>query len=213
MTYDSIKFNTDGILLVKYSDTDILPIKEEINFIKENNFYCGNKKSNNTLAGNIEKEYTLSHKNTEYLNRLISPYIMEYDKLNPCISDVQVLDTDLPITIGSSWINFQKKYEFNPVHRHAGVYSFVLWVQIPYDMEEEMKNPSCINSNTNCPGHIEFLYTNTLGQIKSQKFPTDKKMENMMALFPAQMMHCVYPFFTSDGYRISVSGNYVLKSN
>jgi len=26
-------------------------------------------------------------------------------------------------------------------------------------------------------------------------------------MFPAKLLHIVYPFFTSDGYRISIAGN------
>jgi len=30
-----------------------------------------------------------------------------------------------------------------------------------------------------------------------------------MLIFPARMTHCVYPFYTSQDYRISISGNVV----
>jgi hypothetical protein len=33
-------------------------------------------------------------------------------------------------------------------------------------------------------------------------------MENHFFLFPAELNHSVDPFYTSDKYRISVSGNY-----
>jgi hypothetical protein len=36
-------------------------------------------------------------------------------------------------------------------------------------------------------------------------------MENTLLLFPAKLTHAVYPFYSSDDYRISVSGNVVFK--
>ena len=35
----------------------------------------------------------------------------------------------------------------------------------------------------------------------------DKSWEGVMILFPADTAHQVYPFYTSDDYRISISGN------
>jgi len=35
------------------------------------------------------------------------------------------------------WFNFQKKGQFLPQHTHDGLYSFSLWLQIPYEYEEE----------------------------------------------------------------------------
>jgi hypothetical protein len=58
---------------------------------------------------------------------------------------------------------------------------------------------------------FSFLYSNTLGKISAQQIPVDKNMENNILIFPSNFYHMVYPFFTSDGYRISVSGNFHLK--
>ncbi len=32
-------------------------------------------------------------------------------------------------------------------------------------------------------------------------------------IYPAKQLHCVYPFYTSDEYRISVSGNFYFKES
>ena len=37
--------------------------------------------------------------------------------------------------------------------------------------------------------------------------PIDKAWEGTMILFPSSLNHNVYPFYTSDDYRISISGN------
>ena len=48
---------------------------------------------------------------------------------------------------------------------------------------------------------------NQLGNITSHAVPADNEWEGKMALFPAQLNHQVYPFYTSDEYEISISGN------
>ena len=56
-------------------------------------------------------------------------------------------------------------------------------------------------------GHFVFVMNNDMGQIVSHAVPADKEWEGKMALFPASLNHQVYPFYTSDEYRISISGN------
>ena len=48
-----------------------------------------------------------------------------------------VLSRDRKMIISSLWANFQKKYEFNPPHTHGGVYSFIVFVNVPYNYESE----------------------------------------------------------------------------
>ena len=38
----------------------------------------------------------------------------------------------------------------------------------------------------------------------------DHHWEQVIILFPSITQHCVYPFYTSDDYRITVSGNLYL---
>ena len=34
------------------------------------------------------------------------------------------------------WVNYQK-HEFNPIHIHDGLFSFIIWHKVPYKMEDE----------------------------------------------------------------------------
>ena len=56
-------------------------------------------------------------------------------------------------------------------------------------------------------GHFCFLYSGPDGRVLSEDIPVDKKYEGKMALFPASLNHQVYPFYTSDEQRITISGN------
>ena len=105
------------------------------------------------------------------------------------------------------WLNFQKKYEYNPIHYHNNDLSFVIWVQIPYDLEKELECPNSKNSNIPLNSIFSFFYTDIFGKIKTAQIHVDKSYEGTVVVFSPDLQHMVYPFFTSDQYRISISGN------
>ena len=108
----------------------------------------------------------------------------------------------------SLWVNFQKKHEFNPPHDHSGVYSFVIWMQIPTSFVEQRKLPICAESNAdNHISNFAFSYTNTMGKVSTFAYNMEKQAEGYMVMFPSQMLHQVFPFYENDGERISISGN------
>ena len=106
------------------------------------------------------------------------------------------------------WVNYQKQHEFNPIHNHRGVYSFVIWLKIPTDYEDQNKNNI---TNSRDKSSFSFVYTNTLGQIKSERIPLSKEYEGRMVFFPSPLMHLVQPFYDCEDDRISVSGNICMK--
>ena len=116
--------------------------------------------------------------------------------------------TFFPYVLTKTWVNFMKKHEFNPVHKHSGTFSFVLWIDIPYDINEEMARPSSIRSNTCHPGNLQFVFYSPNSKIETFQIAADKRWNNRLIVFPADLLHQVYPFYTSDDYRISVSGNF-----
>ena len=117
----------------------------------------------------------------------------------------------MPLGVSDVWVNFQSKHEFNPAHDHSGVLSFVLWINIPYTIKEENEKSPGKKSKRPLSGHFGFYYTNILGQICFYDIPADTTMENCMLIFPSKLTHTVHPFYSSDEYRISVSGNIVFQ--
>jgi hypothetical protein len=105
------------------------------------------------------------------------------------------------------WINVQRKNEFIPLHQHSGCYSFVLWTEIPFYMENEHKtcdNKVLIKDRS---GLFEFVFTDHLGKLTNHQIPVDKTWEGVLCVFPAELHHQVYPFYSSDDLRITISGN------
>jgi len=200
-----MQFKNFGYLLTDLSENQLNPIKEEINYIKNNSLKAIS--FNKNLVGNLEHEYELIE-SKDYINSLLIPYINEYEKYYNYIKNINILNRDLELKIEKLWVNFQKKYEFNPLHIHAGVFSFVIWIDIPYNIKDEMENKSSKNSLDNIPGHFQFVAINSMGELIKENIPADKTYNGKLCIFPSKMNHCVYPFYTSDEYRITVSGNF-----
>jgi len=161
------------------------------------------------LAGNIEEEYSINFENQseydEFEGYLLS-LITEFDNRFNYIQNIKILNKNLPYRLNAIWANYQKKYEFNPYHDHYGLFSFVIWVKVPYLIEDEISIPSVRNSNLKAAGNFSFIYP-SLYRIENHNIPADKTYEGKIILFPSNLGHLVYPFYTSDDYRISVSGN------
>lgn len=188
--------------------TGILPddlytvLIEEITNIQSN--FKDYEKWNYGLAGNIENQYALS-KSLPYLEPFMSSMCKAYSKH----WNFYQKQGKYEFEAGNLWVNFQKKNEFNPVHHHGGTFSFVCWLKIPYDIMGEMAAPHVKDSKNKAASTFQFLYPNILGNLSLETLYVDKSWEKRIILFPAHLSHCVYPFTTSDEYRISISGNLV----
>ena len=180
--------------------------------INKLNSYIKNKKNNfkSQLAGNINSSYVLEDKDNWFFNNVLLKIMGEYgESLSSIVPST--LTHNCGYILNSFWVNFQKKYEFNPVHSHSGaVFSFVVWMKIPSSYKKEKEIPFLKESNSPCPNTFEFVYTNIIGEICTFKFHLEPENEGTILFFPASLRHQVYPFYLSNKERISVSGNIAL---
>ena len=161
------------------------------------------------LAGNIKREYELK-KNHKGIEDFLINTAKEYDAAFNYIQSVKVGTADVPLVMDKAWINFQAKHEFNPLHTHSGIYSFVGFIRVPYTEKEITHTPGS-KSNSPCAGALEFKYSNMLGNIAGFTFQAAQEDEGLFFFFPAKLNHSVYPFYTSNKYRVTISANLVLK--
>jgi hypothetical protein len=200
MEISGVNFSNLGFLKVNLSDEDIKPIINEVKELKRN--FDGATRFNQGLAGHLNNEYHL-FKCKPDLEKLLLPLIDEYKKTFPHYEC-----KDQSYFLENVWVNFQKKHEFNPVHHHLGIFSFAMWLKIPYFIEDEYKTFPFLLKSENITANFCFQYTDALGEIQRHAIPADKNWENSLIFFPAKMRHFVNPFYTSDEYRISISGNF-----
>lgn len=172
-------------------------------------------KINRKLLGHIKEEYKINdipfHFNDFIIEDCLSTEIMlSYTR------KLTVTDKDRPFFIDNLWCNFQKKHEFNPPHNHSGIYSFVIFVQIPYNLkEEENVFPEIGDDNrpdkANYTSKFAFINADPSGEIRCDPLNIDQSYVGKLLMFPAKQLHEVFPFYTTDEYRITVSGNIRLK--
>ena len=176
---------------------------EEYNYI----WKCiENKKESHghKLAGNIDSSYVLEDIDNWLFNKLLSPLEAEYEKSFSSLGKRVPINKYSPYYLERWWVNYQRQNEFNPLHDHSGVYSFVIWMKIPTSYEEQnLNNPS----NTKRISSVDFYFTDTLGHPMNYSYELSPEMEGIMLFFPATLQHQVYPFYNCDDVRISVSGN------
>ena len=174
------------------------PVMQEIKEIEKND--AGIMKMNRTLAGQIEREYQLE-KSKPHIVPYLEQMGREYQK-NWDYYQGQDLKVD------SLWVNLQQKTEYNPIHNHEGVLSYVAWLQVPYKHENEGNLKHTKNSRTKkFSASFQFIYNGVLGNIVNEIYKVENGWEGRIVMFPANLLHIVYPFYTSDGYRISIAGN------
>ena len=186
-----------GTLPMNTYDSVMSEVKEIQNYGSPNTW-------NNNLAGAIEREYLLKKSRSS-----LDPFLLEMSKEYLKNFGMDVVEN---YNVGEVWVNLQKKNEYNPMHSHDGLLSFVIWMKIPYKLSDESQVDNVKNSKSKYTAScFEFVYTNILGEIVGFKLPIEQGWEGRIVMFPSKLSHQVYPFQTSDGYRISVSGNIYFK--
>lgn len=203
------QFPNLGYIKTKLTLEQMAPIVNELAEIKSN-FARATNFSNN-LAGNLRNEFELV-KCVDYLDNLITPLGREYIKFFDFGLPYKFTTSkDADIILDKVWANFQSKYESNPVHTHHGVLSFVIYVSIPFLLEDEKRVLQGPPEYEKRSGNFTFLYTDSIGSIRAHNLEIDQTWEGTLIIFPALMSHMVYPFYTSDNYRITVAGNLKFK--
>ena len=160
-----------------------------------------------SLAGNIHESNKLIDEDDWFWKNTVKPLVHQYANSMGNIGDSVPINQMHPYILHSFWVNFQKQGDFNPLHDHNGVYSFVIWMKIPTRHFEQNKNPIAIYSNNPVVSAFAFRYTNTIGKICDFVYEMNPEIEGTMLFFPSKLMHEVHPFFDCDEERISISGN------
>ena len=154
----------------------------------------------NNLAGHLDDEKASDKdKVFDILKPYFNSYALGYQeyRAQPLCNGFEMI---------TAWINRQKKNEFNPPHTHDGHLSFVLYTEIPRGLHKECHTsvhnspgPGCITFDFNMPGsNMNKFYLQTHSHLPSI---------GDFFIFPAGLPHWVYPFKTTEGERVSISGN------
>lgn len=199
-------FQNVGYALYRFTEEELKPIWDEIHAIQADSSQVHTM--NHELAGNIKYEFELTQ-TFDYIEKLVSPKLWQFNNVFNYPNSLEVLTEPKPLRLDRPWVNIMHKHEFNPIHNHSGVMSFVIWMDVPYTLAEEHAMKPWVPAHTNLAGQFALHYIDTLGHIKSEAIKVDKSYNGVMCMFPSGMHHSVFPFYSSDKPRISVAGNFI----
>ena len=165
------------------------------------------------LAGNIDSSYQIFDKDNWFYNTTLQRLCVDYESSFRNVGSNLPTANRHPYYLETLWVNYQRQTEFNPTHDHKGVYSFVIWMQIPTDYNEQKENPIANNINSDHISNFCFDYRDITGEYQYYAYAMSKKMEGKMVFFPSKLTHTVYPFYNCSEDRISISGNICLDTN
>lgn len=188
------------VLIADVSPDLFIDVKTQINNILSKRRLATTAGSMSSLAGQLTNQLMFSPRPN--FIKFMQQYVEIYADL---FESATIKDTI--IKKHETWLNLQAKHDYNPNHIHSGNLSYVLWVKIPFEMEEEDMAANTKKSNCHTHGRFEFSYVTKDLQVDSLIMDIDKTYEGKMILFPANLRHCVYPFYTSDKERMSIAGN------
>ena len=164
------------------------------------------------LAGNLSQAYLLNDLDDYFYNNTLKGLMKVYkDSFTDMCDLFPMLKEDKlehEPRLERLWVNYMKKHDFNPVHDHTGIYSFVVWLKVPVDFEDQNKDNI---TNTPVKSSFQFIYSDILGMSHQFTYYLGKGSEGGMLFFPSQLPHQVYPFYNCEEDRISISGNLIMK--
>ena len=197
-----IDFENSGYIIDTVPEDIFDKIKTEILNVRNNSTF----ETGLTGVG-VSKQHRLPEAKKylkDYLNYLVQNYAGSFGYMNT----IDVLNKPKPLVPMTPWVNIQKRYEYLPMHIHTGVLSYTIWVDIPYNIDDEIQGHA--NSTTSC---FQFLYHDIVGNNWFKTIPVSKNYVGKIMLFPSTLPHVVYPFYSIDAERVSVSGNLIFDVN
>ena len=188
--FEYLQDMTDHIYYCRFDEE----LRQQILEHKESLF---SKPYNYTLVGHIQKENQLveSHPLAHTIQQEIAKHATNYFSFfnpSPVTSIIQQDHSGLAI-----WLNEMKATEFNPVHKHGGIISWVAYIDVPEEIRQESEDTSQVE---NVKGCITILSERTTESMHFNPRSGD------ILMFSAKQRHLVSPFY-SDNTRITMAGN------
>jgi len=163
------------------------------------------------LAGQIDQSYKIPDINFKFWKKYLYPLSERFSKQYgesfvslPC-------NGDFVFYFDKFWVNYQNQHEYNPIHDHNGLFSFVIWMKIPTSYQKQVSLHNSKGTNHPVNSTFNFEYQDILGRSRSYMYKLGPEYEGTMLFFPSTLRHIVYPFYNCDEQRISISGNIGLK--
>jgi hypothetical protein len=196
-----------GYLLTQLTQSQLEPIWQEINQYPESH-------SDPTLHRSAAHRDLYLKDSHSYIEQLTAPLVNQYIEGFGYSEHLSRADVNRSLALSRTWVTFQKPGDFNPLHCHKGQLSFVIWLRIPYTFQQEQALPArsqLDQGSKHLNGDFQFQWTDSTGALRSHSIGADQQLEGSICLFAAALHHQVFPYYSSDKTRISVSGNWTFQ--
>lgn len=166
-------------------------------------------KDNNVVKRGPYQQWSLYDTTKLFENEVIIPAVNAY--IERWGFPMTCKSTHYPIPrLNRFWTRISKAGEYQPMHFHQSIWSFIIWMKIPFEYQDEQTEE--LTELYPESGNMTICYLDSIGRLSKQPFRLGKNYEGTMLLFPGDFNHIVYPFHTSDDYRISVAGDISIDS-
>jgi hypothetical protein len=199
-----------GPLLLKYETGEQLALETFKRFLNEpkqsaNTSLASSIKDTRLISSDVNKDWfiesVLSKCVSDYINNLLNDFQLYSGKKDK----TGIKAYSGKVHLGSLWMNIQKAGEDNPLHIHEGDLSFVYFMAVPKDLDEENKQYTGTGPG---PGKLIFIYGQTICAEWAKVAQIIHPIAGNLYIFPSQLEHYVTAF-SCKGERVSVSGNLV----
>ena len=160
------------------------------------------------LVGKVSEELAFDDEIKLIAQKSLGQFVGKYQNYTEYRNSMgtKTLDTEnnnYALQIVSGWFVRQFQNEYNPLHIHTGSrLSCVGYLKLPEGIEEEWEEDYKDLHPSN--GHIQFA-SGTASGYTCTNFIIKPQVGDFY-VFPSQLFHCVYPFYTK-GERRSFSMN------
>ena len=142
----------------------------------------------------------------EVLNPIIQEYVADYG-FPETLKTTHIHD----LTFQKFWANYTGKGEYQALHNHDAIWSFVIWLKLPAVANVEQSVKDAMHPDA---GDFILTYSDIIGRTRKVNWKLEKQYnEGHMLLFPSDLYHAVYPHFQTDEKRLSLAGDIVINSN
>jgi len=126
--------------------------EEEMNFLNDAISEENKENYNFSLAGNISKSEIIVDKNNWFLKSVIKKltermFYRNWENFSRYHIGVEEGEPLPEFEMDTLWVNYQKQHEFQPLHHHTGLYSFVVFIKIPTHWKDQHALPISANSS------------------------------------------------------------------
>jgi len=170
------------------------------------------------LVGQIREEPEISldalrnYEVFDYINGMFAEYVLgcSFCDADPdyksSVAEFQKglhYNNPVHVEVEAAWLVSQYAGEFNPIHNHSkSTLSSVMYLKVPEEMAtERIPGKAIVDGNIEWVDRSADLMQNSTMRVKPEA--------GMFYIFPASLLHLVYPFSSSDERRsISINASH-----